>query len=255
MKFKTLLTTTLVLAGLSLPARAHEFVVKLDNPTPKAGQTVKAEFMASHVFGVSDEMEPVEDVQAVVVQGDQKIALPVKPNPAAKDLAGEFALPADGPAWINGHRLPQLWSQTPDGVKAGDRAALKGEQVISTSKYEKFVKVLLNPVAAAGTFDQPLGQTLEIIPLGNPADLKIGEEIKVRVLYDGQPISVPVYASYFGFSEHQNTYAYYTEPEKGDPAVKITAPGMWMIRAHYKAPGDGDIKINDYKAVLQFQVQ
>lgn len=243
-----------LMLGLSVPVQAHEFIVRVDPPAPATGAQTRASFMASHVFTESDEMEDPANVKASLIQNEKSTVLALKPDPAAKSLATEFTVTAKGPAWLAAHRLPQLWSQTPDGMMAGDKTTLSDKKVLSTTQYEKFVKVLLNPAAADKSFSQPIGQTLEVVPLENPAGLKVGDEIKVRVLYNGNPVAVPVYASYMGFSDQPNTYAYYTEPEAGDAVVKVTAKGMWLIRANYKAPGSGDIKTHDLKAILQFMV-
>ena len=254
MNFKTLLPACLLALGLAVPAQAHEFIVKVEPQSPAKGATVKAEFMASHIFTESAEMEDPKDIKATLIQDGQSTDLAVRANPEAKDVVAEFTISTEAPVWLAGHRLPQLWSQTPDGMLAGDKSTLTGKKILYTNQYEKFVKVLLNPSAGDNNFSQPLGQTLEIVPLDNPAGLKVGDEIKVRVLYNGQPVAVPIYASYMGFSNQQNTYAYYTEPEEGDPAVKVTAPGMWLIRANYKAAGSGEVRTHDLKAIMQFVI-
>ena len=254
MKLRALLPAFVLTIGLSAPAQAHEFIVKVAPQAPQKGVAATAEFMASHVFTESDEMEDPKDIKATLIQGGQASDLTVKANPAAKDVLTEFTVSSEAPAWLAGHRLPQLWSQTPDGMLAGDKNTLSGKKILYTNKYEKFVKVLLNPSTEDSGFSQPIGQTLEIVPLDNPAGIKVGDEIKVRVLYNGQPVAVPVYASYMGFSDQQNTYAYYTEPEEGDPVVKITAKGMWLVRANYKVSGSGDVKTHDLKAIMQFVV-
>lgn len=254
MKLKTLLSTFVLAIGLSAPAWAHEFIVKVTPEAPKKGAMATAEFMASHVFTESAEMEDPKDISATLIQDGEVSELTVEANPSAKDVVAEFTVSSGTPAWLTGHRLPQLWSQTPDGMLHGDKNTLAGQKILYTNKYEKFVKVLLNPSVDDNSFSKPTGQVLEIVPLDNPAGIKVGDEIKVRVLYNGQPVAVPVYASYMGFSNQQNTYAYYAEPEKGDPMVKITAKGMWLIRANYKVAGSGDIKTHDLKAIMQFAV-
>lgn len=254
MKLRSLLPALVLAAGLSVPAQAHEFIVKLNPQAPQKGVAATAEFMASHVFTGSAEMEDPKDIKAALIQDGQALDLALKANPSAKDVLAEFTLATEAPVWLAGHRLPQLWSQTPDGMLAGDKNTLPGKKILYTNKYEKFVKVLLNPALSDDSFNKPIGQTLEIVPLDNPAGVKVGDEIKVKVLYAGQPVSVPVYASYMGFSDQPNTYAYYTEPEEGDPVVKITAKGLWMIRANYKVSGAGDVKTHDLKTVMQFVV-
>ena len=89
----------------------------------------------------------------------------------------------------------------------------------------------------------------ESLPVTNPATVKPGDEMTVRVLFKGQPLTTNVYATYDGFSKEENTYAYYTEGHKdGTAKVKITQPGIWMVRVQHTTPehtGDYDFILYD----------
>jgi uncharacterized GH25 family protein len=94
------------------------------------------------------------------------------------------------------------------------------------------------------------------VPLTNPAVVKPGDELTVRVLFKCQPLITNVYATYDGFSKEENTYTYYTEGHKdGTAKEKITQPGIWMVRVQHSAPEHAE----DYdryvvRAVLLFEV-
>jgi uncharacterized GH25 family protein len=61
--------------------------------------------------------------------------------------------------------------------------------------------------------------------------------VTVRVLFKGQPLTTNLYATDDGFSKEENTYAYCTEGHKDSTAkVKITNPGLWMVRVQHTAP-------------------
>jgi uncharacterized GH25 family protein len=82
-----------------------------------------------------------------------------------------------------------------------------------------------------------VGHRLEIVPVGNPAAAKTGDEITFKVLFEGKPLSTPVFATYDRFSESETTYAYYTEAaDDGTARVKITHPGLWMVRVENTVP-------------------
>jgi hypothetical protein len=54
------------------------------------------------------------------------------------------------------------------------------------------------------------------------ANVRPGDEMTVRVLFKGQPLSTNIYATYDGFSKEESTYAYYTEGHKdGMAEVKL----------------------------------
>lgn len=52
--------------------------------------------------------------------------------------------------------------------------------------------------------------------------MRPGQEVTVQVLYNGKPLTVPVYATYDSLSGEENAYAYYTEGRPdGTASVKI----------------------------------
>jgi len=259
MRFKFAFILALLIMAMSVPAQAHEWLLKTTPSAPKKGDRVKLELMATHYFDRSEEAEPVEDAAAELIQNGKAIKLEIAENPDkdALDLIAEFTMPEDGPAWVSGHRLAQTWSVTPDGYVQGAKADLapdKAAQVISTSKTEKFTKLLLNPSASDKTFAQPLGHLFEIIPVDNPAGLKVGDEIRVKAVYDGKPLVTPIYASYTSFSGEMMTFAFYTESTEAEPKVKISAPGLWFIRARHSVKLPGDVNYNTM-AILMFEVK
>ncbi|MBI9092928.1 MAG: DUF4198 domain-containing protein, partial [Desulfobacterium sp.] len=97
---------------------------------------------------------------------------------------------------------------------------------------------------------------LEIVPMTDPATVKINTEMEFKVIYDGKPLSTEVYATYDGFSSTPNTYAYFTEcNDQGVAKVIITHPGTWMVRVQKKL----EVPTQDYdshvmRAVLVFEV-
>ena len=143
----------LALMGLmisSTAALAHEFILKPDTATPAAGQKTRMQAQAAHVFMVSEEAENPANVRLYVLQGDKKTDIALVEDKALVSLVGDFTLAQNGPAMLVGHRLPQIWSETTEGVLEGNRAQLEaqGKKVRSVGKYEKFAKSLLNPAAA-----------------------------------------------------------------------------------------------------------
>ncbi|MDR2710088.1 MAG: DUF4198 domain-containing protein [Burkholderiales bacterium] len=243
----------------SSSAQAHEFLLKPNKFTIKKGEKVAAHAMASHVFMVSEEMEPLNTVEASVRQGKTVTPLKFTENAKAAQLETSFSLASDAPALLLGRRHDDVVCLTTRGAQDGTRKELeaKGLTVKSCTLYEKFVKVWLNAQASDKSFAEPVDQKLEIIPLTPPAQTKVGEEMQFKVLYDGKPLSAAAWATYDGFSKHENTYAYYTEADaQGIVNVKITAPGAWMVRvAHTVKNNGGDIDATETRAVAMFEVR
>lgn len=253
--------SVLCLLGSFNVAVAHEFIVKPGKLEASRGEPVDVQVQAAHVFMVSEEAEAVEDVELDVRQSG--MAEPVALSVAAPGtyLHGIVSLAEEGPALFAARRLPQIWSDTTEGVLAGDRAVLEaqGKKVLAVGRYEKFAKTLINATPADTLYKEVLGQPLEIVLLDNPARLKPGDSIRCRVLYAGRPIVTTVGAVYDGYSGEEDVYVSKTETgADGEALIKITAPGLWMLRANFsgtiKDSGSGEDKF-DLRATYVFGVK
>ncbi len=222
----------------STPVFAHEFILK----PVQVGDKSRVEAQAAHVFMVSEEMEPLQDVELFAVQADLKrLPLSLEENQVAKSLQAD--LPEDGSAYLLlGHRKPQLWSDTTDDVQAGGRQELeeRGYKVLSVGRYEKFAKLLLKQgagVESARLSEQIVGDPLEIVLLNDPAALKPGDKLSCRVLWQGKPLQTEVKAGRDGFSPEADTYtASVKSNAEGIAEFPIDQPGIWFIRAGHTEP-------------------
>ena len=231
---KRIISIALIFALVS-PAFSHELTINAKNNTMKAGEPFAARVQSAHKFIVPEEVEVLERVKAGIIEDGKLVEAELSGNDpelcidftvTPKDLSGSVMLVAikDG----------ETWCVTNEGGKTGGRKDLEaqGLKVISANKYDKYAKALFNTSHEDTKFAQVLGHPLEIVPVTNPADAKAGEFFTVKILLNGQPYTGPVWATYDGFvTEYENTYAYYTEAENGEAHIKITAPGLWGIRA------------------------
>ena len=128
MRLASFLATALLSVPLLTAAgQAHEFlVVPRGDAARDASVTVEAQ--AAHIFMQSEEAEKVENVRVELLTADgKKTALALAPSAASKALEGTVKGPVAAPAWLVGHRLPEIWSSTTEGVLYGDRAALEAQ--------------------------------------------------------------------------------------------------------------------------------
>lgn len=251
----------LILALVSIPAYSHELTIKAHSTAMKAGEPFPVTVQSAHKFIVPEEVEILSRVKAGIIEDGKFIPSELKANEpelcidftvTPKDLSQSVILVAtkDG----------ESWCVTNEGGKSGSRKDLEaqGLKVISSNKYDKYAKAIFNTSHDDKNFAAVLGFPLEIIPVTNPADAKVGEYFHVKILLNGQPYTGPVWATYDGFvTEYENTYAYYTEAENGEAHVKITAPGWWGIRAAQSGlPGvEGDYDNLNLRTFLLFDVK
>lgn len=259
MGFRMLLAA-LCVATLSGTALAHEFIAKPDTTQVSKGDSLRVEAQASHVFMMSAEAEAPDSVLLELWQGDMKASVPLTEDKAAHSLAGHVTVPGNGPAMLVGHRLPQIWCDTTEGVLEGDRNALEaqGKKVIKVGRYEKFAKTLLNPATDSDVYKKPVGQALEVLLLTNPADVHGKGDIRVQVLHNGKPLQTSVGLSHDGYSKEEDTYLETRDTDaNGMVTFHITRPALWMVRAALTAPvkdTPGVDKVN-LRAVYAFPVK
>ncbi len=235
MKFRMLLPLFLALCLVPGSALGHEFILKPQgNTSLKQGQNATGQIQAAHVFMVSEEAERVAECPLHTVGGDP-VHVTVEAPQGKPWLAYSFAAPTDGPFMLVGWRQPQVWSQTTQGIMEGDRDTLKkqGKTVISVGKYEKFAKTLYNIGPDAAVFTTPVGQRLEIVPVGDVSKATAkGAPIGFAVLLDGKRTNLPLNATYDGFSKEQEEYALTLTPDADNVSmVAFSRPGLWLLQA------------------------
>lgn len=244
-------------ALLAGQAAAHEFVVKPSATTAAADVAIGLEVLSTHVFFEPEEMERAASVTLAHVDETGTVPVPVVENEAARRLEGRVA-GTGRTAWIAAHRLGQTWSKTATGWVQGGRDVAPDAEFTNT--YEKFAKVLVNAEPGAAITTRPLGQALEIVPLGDPAGIAAGEALEVQVLHEGQPVEATVAATFDGFSRVPGTYAYLTgtapDAERGPVAVIAPwSPGLWAIRAEHRTDDTPGIDEHVLRSVMVFEVR
>lgn len=241
-------------AAISGPVHAHEFILKPVLLNASTGQPLPFSVLSAHVYMVSEEVEPVEQVEASLIRGDAVSEIPLEPNDILLTLDGRANIEQEGTSILCGHRKGMIWTKTTQGWKQASKKGLSG--VISSGKYEKFCKTLITAGQADDGFKRVVGHRLEIVPVDNPGAARVGDELSFQVLFDGKPLAAEVRATYDGFTTNPNTYAYVTETEENGVArVKLTHPGAWMVRVQHTI----DDSTPDYdkcvlRAVLVFGV-
>ena len=245
-----------VMVGMVAPVGwAHEFIVKPVQLAAPVGHKLPLSIVSAHVFMISEEMEPIEQVDLALVKGDTREKMSLAPNDMLLTLDGVAELKQEGTYVLAGHRKGILWTHTTKGWQQAGKKGLQG--VISSGKYEKFCKTIVVAGKADDGYRKVVGDRLEIVPLDDPQKAAVGQDLSVKILFDGKPLPTEVYATYDGFSMVPNTYAYYTETdENGRARIRLTHDGSWMVRVQHKM----DEATDDYdqyvlRAVLVFGVR
>jgi len=230
----------------------HDFIVKPSRTMAAEGESLTTAVLLTELYIRPDRVLPESSVELHVVAGGKKTAIPLKASEEAMALLGSVKAPTSRTFILSGHRLASVRSganrkgtSQPGGGAAGP------------VKSENFSKALINVSARDNGYAALSGDRLEIVPVTNPALVKAGGEMAVRILFDGRPVKTNLLATYDGFSAEPHKVAHQLESgADGTAKFSLNSPGLWMVRAAHslEEPADTHSRYSA-TAVLIFSVQ
>lgn len=145
-----------------------------------------------------------------------------------------------------------------------DRKASGDIDKPAAERYAKHVKALVQVgEQRSDGFATVLGYPAEIVPLQNPYELGVGDELQMRILVHGKPVAGQlVYASYEGFQAsddhgHVHREAVHTESDaEGLVSVRLSHPGRWYVRyIHMVEVDEAGVDYESTWGTLTFEVR
>jgi len=253
------LASAVWLLAVHVPAgHAHDMWINMqDYALGKSKPAVLSVASAHHFVVPGGDLMARAQVDKVVFYSPDGKEVPAAPR---GDTEYQSKSPLEAPGTYMAVAVPQngFVSLTPEGRQRG-KTKKDLKDVVECRYSEKSAKALFTVGAPGGSaFSRPLGHKLEIIPLKDPATLKAGEDLPVKVLFKGQPARTYVYGTYAGFSNESSVFAYTVQTDKeGIAKVKLIKPGTWLLLVKQEMPYP-DATVCDtlaYAAALTFQVR
>lgn len=183
------------------------------------------------------------------------------------DPAGFFRIAAQGLLIIGYRSNPSAIEQTADkfnqylkeeGLDA--IAALRARKNLTGAKarelFSRCAKSLVvsgSPSPAQG--DRALGFTLELVTEQNPYALNAGQELPVRLLYEGRPLAGALVVAMNRLHPSEKLTA--RSDEAGRVRFRLQKSGMWLIKAVHmvEAPAGADADWVSYWASITFELK
>lgn len=235
-KVASVLAALAMCALIAVPkAQAHDFWVNANGPE---NGIVKAEIGYGHDFP-NPEVIPAERTHLFeglfLLTPEGKIDMTQTGENYAYQVAKDLG---KGSYIVGGNYKPTFWSKGPDGW------AQKNKKEMPEATYSElaimYAKTVLNVDGSDSDefVTKPVGQRLEIVPLKNPAKVKVGETLPVQVLVDGKPLKMAeVSATFAGFAENKEHKAFSGRADlKGIIEIVPLKEGYWFAKVTYKAP-------------------
>ncbi|MDO5045601.1 DUF4198 domain-containing protein [Campylobacter sp.] len=162
-----------------------------------------------------------------------------------------------------------LWKDNKGRIKMG-RVYLDeikdAKEVIYSSNSQSFAKSFVK----VGKWSEPapLGHDLEIIPISDLSNVKVGDVVEFKVLFKGEPLNemqdmnrkeLRGYNSFFG---DDSTYFVAGLVMNGKAKFRVVAPGQWLASISMQKPVDekiakdliGKVRTIGYSATVTFFV-
>lgn len=121
-------------------------------------------------------------------------------------------------------------------------------------RYSRYLKLLLQVGDRHDdTYKRALGQRLEMIPQSSPYEIKIGERLRVLVLFEGKPLSG---AKVFAYSRDGATVGEQAVRTSGEGLAEFTIDkaGEWLVRLVHmrRCEGCGDADWESFWGAFSF---
>ena len=241
------------LALLAARAMAHDFWIEPSSFRPGAGDRITAALRV----GQKLTGDPVPRIPSLI----ERFELDGRPmiGRMGSEPAGIALVEKDGVQWIGYQSTASEVSQDAQkfakylGEEGLERFAAKPEN------HERFYRCAKALVAAGGkttgTFDAPLGFTLEIVPRRNPYALRAGDALPVALLFRGKPIANVLVV---GINrDDPETPVRVRTDAKGRAALRLPRGGFWLIKAVHleAAPSDAGVDWESWWASVTFDLQ
>ncbi len=221
----------------SSPLFAHEFLMKPDVQKVEKKKPITVDVMETHIFIMSEELPVSKDVEVFAIQGKNS-AVPVALETVTTEnlLRGTFFAETDEGVLVVGKRNPQYWSNTTEGILAGNRVELEaqGKKVLSVGRYEKYALMFIPGTKASipSEYTIPGGKPpLVILPNFDPNTVKVGQKLSFSIMINGKPFGgAHINITYDGFSKEESVFVKTKKSsKKGMVTFKPDKPGLWII--------------------------
>ena len=179
------LAVIMVLSGVSV-AMAHEIWAIAENPAE--GKPLVAVLGYGHDFPNGEEIaaERLSIFYPIKVVDSKGNELAVKPGDKNFKSVTENPVEKGTYLILTGYK-PTYWSKGPEGSVMKAMNEVPG--ATDCERYSRSAKGIVNIGGVSDDFvTKPVGTKLEIVPLVNPGQVKVGQEFPIQVLYDSKPL-------------------------------------------------------------------
>ena len=233
---------------LAAPVFAHDFWIEPSAFRPAVGSTLGVSLVVGQRFrGDALPRNPAMIARFVLVTdaGETPIG-----GRAADEPAGSVRIDQPGLALIAYRSLESPVSL--EAAKFQDYLKEEGLETVIAARAKRgesqkpsrelFSRSAKSLIAAGGSgttgYDRVLGLTLELVPEKNPYAMKGGDELPVRLLYEGKPLAGALVVA-LAYDEPEKKIAQRSDAS-GRVTLRLSKGGVWLVKAVHMVPATGD---------------
>ena len=242
-KLGAIIVVSLLLILTATSTQAHMLWFNTNDYTPDPGKTVWLEIGWGHKYPRHEAINEgwIERVYALDPNG-QEVAVE-KIFPAFY----RFTPTTKGTYRIIANLKSGFLSITEQGHKLGSKKDVT--DVVSCFQYIMNAKALIEVGGKKDGFSRRSEELLEIIPLKDPASLKLGDTLPLKIMFQGKPLAeIKLQGTYSGFkTDKKNPWAVEKNSDsQGVVQVKLTSKGQWLFKTNHKTPYPDKAEADEY---------
>jgi uncharacterized GH25 family protein len=218
-------------SGMASTAQGHMLWLNAENYNSQIGENVVIEIGWGHKYP-KEETVKEENLEKVFVI-----------DPSGREMALEriapakyrFSPKAEGQYAVIAQLKQGFVSNTPDGRKLGNKKTLK--EVVSCLHFTMNAKTLINVGSKEKDPSDQSSLPFEIIPSGNINKLKVGDELMLKVVYQGKPLKGAKFSATDKKTASQQEGKWVQESESdanGTVRLKLISKGSWLLTAMHE---------------------
>jgi uncharacterized GH25 family protein len=219
----------------------HEIWLEHDMQHVHVGETVECKVLFGHNMAI-DGLAEIESVKAAIFDPvNEKHNLAVDAGDGC--LIVRFDPVNDGYHTVAVEYDAGIYTVTDEGWHKGPK--IDYENVKSSGYYYQYAKTIISGHGSKD-LNPVIGHELEIIPI-DFRHYHAGEEIGLKVLYDGTALTKGVITGALSGSEGDAVEA--TTDSDGIALIKLDKSGNWMFKVRHADPGKGSKDQYDEKVI------
>ena len=229
-----ILLMTLAIIGLvSVSAQGHMLWLSASNYSPRVGEKITIDIGFGHKYPHTEEVSE-ESIEKIFIRDPKGQELPIEKVASAKYA---FSPNTEGLYEVIIKMKSGFVSDTPTSRKMGSKKTLP--DAISCFQFTMNAKALINVGAKVSAPSKSGDLPLEIALPENFGKLKVGDELLLKVIYQGKPLSgAKVSATDKETAlQHEGKWVQEVKSDaQGMVRIKLSSKGPWLITATHEVP-------------------